>query len=351
MDAPFDRGEIDRASLDATERLRARLSSPPPAPTRPPRQGMFAWALAAGLFVFAAGLLANPWFETAILSRLPFAATVAQPAAGLRAAPALEARLAQLERQLADADAAPTSRMPVERLARTEAKIETSTDQIARESDRIDRLSGQVAGLAGRFDADRARAEIAINAALTAANRAEAMLTLLLVRRAVESGRPLGTLDPALRRGFEARYPGAVKAVATLGMSPVSVATLQRDFNRLRPLIGVQATPMAQAIRQSWWQILADSLSSAVSKPLASGAMRPADRAAQALARGDPISASAAIRQLPTPRQAAVSAWLDAFERWRSGMQGLATLEAASLLGPTAPVGGLAPTAPAVVGE
>ncbi len=351
MEAPFDRGEIDRASLDATERLRARLSSPPVAAARPPRRGVFAWTLAAGLFVFAAGLLANPWFESAIRSRLPFVAPATRPVAASRPAPALEARLVQLERQLADANAAPASRMPVERLARTEAKIETSTDQIARESDRIDRLSGQVASLAGRLDADRARAEIAINAGLTAANRAEAMLTLLLVRRAVESGRPLGTLDPALRRGFETRYPDAVKAVVALGTLPVTVATLQREFNRLRPSIGVQAIPSTQAIRQSWWEILADSLSSAVSKPLASGAMRPSDRAAEALSRGDPVSAAAAIRQLPTPRPAAVSAWLDAFERWRGGMQGLATLEAASLLGPTAPVAAPATAVPPAGGE
>jgi hypothetical protein len=36
MEAPFDRGEVDRASLDATERLRARLSSRPASPSARP---------------------------------------------------------------------------------------------------------------------------------------------------------------------------------------------------------------------------------------------------------------------------------------------------------------------------
>jgi hypothetical protein len=343
MDAPFDRGEIDRASLDATERLRARLSSPPPAAVQSRSGVAFAWVLAAGLFVFAAGLLANPWFETTIRSNLPFAAPPPPPVMALPATPALEARLAQMERQLAETRGSPTARMPAERLARTEAKVENSTDQIARESNRIDRLSTQLAGLIERHDADRARSDSATAAALTAANRAESMLTLLLARRAIESGRALGALDTALRRGFEARYPDAVKAVAALGAAPVTLPALRRDFKRFGPAIGA---PTAIAVRQSWWEVLTGSLSSAVSKPPGNNAAPP-ERAAKALARGDVTTAASQLRRLPAPRDAAVSAWLDSVDRWRAGVQGLAILETASLLGPPEPIAVVAAVPPA----
>ncbi|OYU16083.1 MAG: hypothetical protein CFE37_01665, partial [Alphaproteobacteria bacterium PA4] len=155
MDAPFDRGEVDRASLDATERLRARLAGTPRAAPPPPRRGSLAWIAVAMLFVFALGLIANPWFESTVRSRLPFAAA---PAANTDVA-ALQARIAQLEGR-----APAAAPMPSERLARTEAQIETSTDQIARDAERIDRLTADVAALTATMAADKARGEAAIAA-------------------------------------------------------------------------------------------------------------------------------------------------------------------------------------------
>ncbi len=335
MDAPFDRGEIDRASLDATERLRARLSSPPVTPAAARRTGGLAWIVAGALFVFSVGMIANPWFEANVRGLLPFAvaqtATPPDPVVGV-----LQSRLEQLETQVAASKGGPAARVPAERLARTEAKVETSTDQIARESDRIDRLSNGVAGLTARVDADRARTDAANAAALLAANRAEAMLTLVLVRRAVESGRAFGALDAALRRGFEARYPNAVMSVTALGAAPVTLAGLRRGLSAALPPPG--AGTSAPVSRQSWWDVLTATLSpKTVAAPIAvtSG---PAARASAALARGDIVSAAAEVRRLPPPRSAAVSAWLDSVERLRAGLQGLSTLETASLLGQPDPL-------------
>ena len=92
MNDPFDRSDIGESSLAATERLRARLMTQGPAGSQQSsRRGGFAWAIAAALFAFAAGLIANPWFEQTVRGRLPFVA-----AASSGEADALEKRLAAL---------------------------------------------------------------------------------------------------------------------------------------------------------------------------------------------------------------------------------------------------------------
>lgn len=330
MDAPFDRGEVDRASLDATERLRARLSGRPLAPEARPGRSVLPWLVASLLFVFAVGMIANPWFERSVRSELPFTdAGVAEPAAKAEVA-ALRQRLAKLESR-AGPEGAPA---PVERLARTEAQIETSTDQLAREADRIDKLTGDVAGLAARLDADRERTQAATAAVTAAADRAQAMLLLVVARRAMEAGRPFGSLDPALRASFEARYPDAVKSITALGALPVNLVSLRRDFNAMRPLIG--AAPVVPP-RQNWWDALTGTISAAVSRPADSVVAAAPDAAAAAMARGDLAAAAAHLRRLPPPRPAALVNWLAAYDRLQAGSQALAVLETAMALPPPVP--------------
>ncbi len=331
MDAPFDRGEVDRASLDATERLRARLSSRPPTPPLRAGRSFLPWALFGALLVFVAGMIANPWFETRVRNMLPFTAMIAPKSADSAEIARLRERLARLEPPAA-APSLATVPPPAERLARTEAKIETSSDQIARDAERIDRLTAALAALAVTQQADRARSEAATATAIAAADRAQAMLVLVLVRRAVDTGRPLGPLDDALRRSFGERYPDAVKAVSALGAAPVSLASLRRDFNALRPAIGARVTDQ----RQSWWETLTTTIRAAVSSPVL-GTPQAAPAAA-ALARGDYMAAAIQLRRLPSPPPA-LALWLAAADRLQRGNQALATLEAVSLLAvPVPPV-------------
>ena len=336
MDAPFDRGEVDRASLEATERLRARLSSRPAPPPSRPNRSFLPWVIAGGLFVFIAGMIANPWFEARIRNKLPFAsAAVVKPAESAELA-TLRERMARLEN--------PSAPPPTERLARSEAKIETSSDQIARDAERIDRLTADLAALAASHQADHARAEATTVSAIATAERAQAMLTLVLVRRAVDAGRPLGALDGALRSVFEPRYPDAVRAVAALGTAPVTLTSLRRDFNALRPAIGVR--PIT-AQRQSWWDALTTTITAVVS-PSSTGTPQAApDAAAAALARGDYNAAAVYLRRLPAPPPALVQ-WLAAVDRLQRGSLALTALETASLLAPPIPSGIAAPvtTAP-----
>ncbi len=322
MEPQFDRGEVDRASLEATERLRARLANERlPKPDQRPRSSL-PWVVAGGLFVFSAGMIANPWFEANVRQRLPFAGT---PQAAAPDVTALNKQLADIE---ARADTAEDAAPPSERLARTEAKVETSTDQLAREADRIDRLTGEVASLAARLDADRARDEAAAGQVAAAAARSEAMLVVILARRAVEQGRPLGAIDPVLRRAFDARYPEAVAAVAALGAAPVSMARLELDFAALRSVLG--AGTAAPGARQGWWDTLKQSVRAMVTRD-EPGVAAPAAAAAAALARGDVRAAANHLRRLPAPRPAGVDRWLANADRLATGSAALAILEAAAV--------------------
>ena len=328
MDAPFDRGEVDRASLDATERLRARLAGRPAASAPLRGSSKLPWVVAAMLFVFTAGMIANPWFEDAVRGKLPFVRSAAlAPATVPVEVAALKSRLAQLETRSGPGAAA----APSERMARTEAQLENSTDQIARDSGRIDRLASEVAALSATIAADRARGETAASTAIAAADRAHAMLTLVLVRRSIDSGRSLIGLETALRQSFGGRYPEAVKSVLALGAAPVTLVMLRRDFNALRPAIG--AAP-ATGGRQSWWETLTSTIGTAVSRPAGDAPLTPADAATAALARGDVQAAANYVRRVPPPRAAGLANWIAAADRLQAGSAALATLETAAVLTP-----------------
>jgi hypothetical protein len=326
MDAPFDRGEVDRSSLDATERLRARLASRPLNPAPAPRRSILPWVLAGGLFVFVAGMIANPWFESSVRGRLPFAQGKIVADTGELAA--INERLARIEGVAQVASPV----VQTERLARTEAQIETSTDQLAREATRIDKLTSEVAALSAKLEGEQARGEAAAQTAQVAAERAESMLTLLLTRRAIDAGRPLGALEPPLRRAFDQRYPDAVKAIVALGTAPVTPAGLQRDLKAMSA--GLSGRPAAGA-RVSWWDALTGTISAAIAPSSAgAGPQGPVDSANALMARGDVAGAASQLRRLPGPHPAALTNWLAAVDRWQAGSAALATLETAVVLAP-----------------
>jgi hypothetical protein len=166
----------------------------------------------------------------------------------------------------------------------------------------------------------------------------------VLVRRAIESGRVIGGLDPALRQAFEARYPAAVRSVIALGAMPVTLASLQRDYDAMRPAIG--AHPAADA-KVNWWDTFTTALSSAVTR--SPGGQGPANAAEAALQRGDTITAAALLRKMPAPRPPALSNWLAAADRLQAGTAGLAVLENAILVAPAPVAAPAASVAPAAV--
>ena len=313
MNDPFERSDIGESSLAATERLRARLMTQGTGRQAPaPRRNGVAWAVAAGLFAFAAGLIANPWFEQTVRGRLPFV-----PAAADRPASAvLEKRLAALEQRKPT-----TPAVASERLARTEARVESSNDQIQRDAERIDELNRQLGELMARVAAEEARNAALVATSQGAADRAEALLTVLLLRRAVADGRTLDALLPATRRLFEENYADDVAALAALSATPVTRARLARDLAGLS-----DAGP--GAARPTWWEALSRRVETAFSASEGAG---PVAQAQAALARGDVAAAAAALRRATALRgNAAVRGWLTAADRLLAGETALAALEFAA---------------------
>ncbi|MEI6484818.1 MAG: hypothetical protein WCO11_00970 [Sphingomonadales bacterium] len=311
MNEPFERSDIAESSLAATERLRARLMTPGGTSARTPerRSNALAWAASAALFAFAAGLIANPWFEATVRGRLPFLA--AAPADRPDTA-ALEARLAALE---ARRPTAPV--VAAERLARTEARVESSTDLIQRDAQRIDALTARLAEMSGRLAAEEARTAAITATAQGAADRAEAMLTVLLLRRAVDDGRPLDALLPAARRLFEAGYGAEVTALQAFSAAPVTEAALARQ-------LGALADGGAAGTRLNWWAALTRRVEAAFSTDNAAG---PVARAQAAMRRGDLAGAAVSLRRSPA---AGVRPWLAAADRLLAVRAALSALEAAA---------------------
>ncbi|WP_310475849.1 hypothetical protein [Sandarakinorhabdus sp.] len=312
MNEPFDRNEIGESSLAATERLRARLMTPGPARSQPARRGSgVAWAAALAMLALAVGLIANPWFEQTVRSRLPFV-----QAENTSDTAALDQRLAALEQRKPTAPAVAS-----ERLARTEARVESSTDQIQRDAERIDELNRQLAQLGARLAAEEARDAAVVATAQGAADRAEAMLTVLLLRRAVEDGRAYDALLPATRRLFQEQHADEVTVLEALSAAPVTRSRLARDLAGLS-----DAGP--GAARPNWWEALASRVETVFATREGAG---PVAQAQAAMASGNVTAAAAALRRSKALRgNGTVRGWLAAAERLTAGEAALVALEASA---------------------
>jgi hypothetical protein len=323
MNEPFERSDIGEATVAATERLRARLMTAGAGKTEPKRRGNgLAWAVAATLLAFAGGLIANPWFEQSVRGRLPF--LPAEPAV---ATAAIEQRLSALEQRRQGAPV-PAS----ERLARTEARVESSTDQIQRDAQRIDELNRQLAQLSARVAAEEARDAAVVAAVQVSADRAESLLTILLLRRAVADGRPLEALLPATHRLFEANYGDEVTALEALSAAPVTRVQLARELAGLADAAPGRARP-------DWWRAFMRRVETSFSARPGDG---PVAQAQTVMAHGDVAAAAAALRRSTALRgNGKVRGWLAAADRLTAGEAALMTLEAAAAA--PVPAGAAAP--------
>ena len=332
-DSP-DRNDVDRATLDATARLRARLAAENARaqPTRKP--AIWPWMIAGGLFVFTAGMLANPLFERTVRGQLPFLAAENAHDAEIDR---LGDRLAKLEKQ---PGATKPEEVPDERLVRTETGLLSARDLINRDARRIDTLTKDIASLSARLAAEQARREATTGTAEAAAARAEAMLTLVMVRSALADGRPLGALEGALNRLFGATQPQVVAAITAVGERPPTRDGLAARLDAFGSALGQRGTGQ----RLGWWQALGHSVSALVGSADDPVLLRVADAQAR-LASGDLAAATAQVRRLPAAQRRAARGWLDDADRLLAAERALATLEAGTLDALASPV--LAPVTPA----
>jgi hypothetical protein len=300
--------QLDRLaarSLAASERSQG---GPPPAPKR----SILPWLLTTAAVAFALGLIANPWFESAVRSRLPaqfqHPSVVADPAVTGRV-DALEARVAQLESKPATVTAMPA---PDELAARL-------TDL---EADAM-RLAAADLGAAARME------QLASAASSSAAGQGEvkALFLLSAARRFVEAGRPFGALERMVTAGFSARDPVATEALAAWSAAPHSRGSLKARLHGPVPAASVALPQQA-----GWWDRLVARLSGVVQvrgEEAQAADSETRDKALDALAAGDLARAIAIFDMAPPSR--ARDLWLADARRLLAAEQALDSLETALL--------------------
>ncbi|MDB5697165.1 MAG: hypothetical protein JWN21_2708 [Sphingomonas bacterium] len=186
-------------------------------------------------------------------------------------------------------------------------------------------LAGQIAALEARSAALSASASAAGGQAV----RAEALLTAVAARRALDRGVPLGALDAQLLSRFGQTQPRAVALVRAAAREPVTLEELRQGLDAV-------GTNAAAGVRQGWIDSLRRELGTlVVLRQVGTTSQLPTDRLARArrlLAAGQVEAARAEVAQLPGADDAA--GWLTAARRYVLARQALDALETAALAVP-----------------
>jgi hypothetical protein len=171
------------------------------------------------------------------------------------------------------------------------------------------------------------------------ADRAEGLLVAFAARRAIDRGVALGYIETLLRQRFAATEPQSVATVLTVARAPVTVQSLQKQFQEIAPHLsgGGQG--------QSWWGAFKTELAGLVTiRRENTPSTQPAERlrrAGQSLEAGQVEVALLEVLRLPGHERA--EPWIANARRYVAAHRALDRLESAALLEPRAP---LPPPAP-----
>jgi hypothetical protein len=196
-------------------------------------------------------------------------------------------------------------------------------------------LAARQAALAGQIATLEARATALAGSATAAggqAARAEALLTTVAARRALERGLPLGALDPQLAARFGVSQPRPLAAIREAARQPVTLEELRQGLDALGPVLATGAN-------RGWLESLRQELRTlVVLRRAGTPSPLPADRLARArrqLDMGQVEAARAEVARLPGAGQA--GNWLAAARRYVLAHQALDQLELAALGGQAQP--------------
>jgi hypothetical protein len=311
-------------------------------------RALLPWLLAMALAMFLVGMLASPWFEQNVRSRLPgvlhrpdvgaISAKVEQQAGTLAAldtrVTALEARRSEVEPAAAaipalNDPAAVAAAAPTTAAAALETRVEALERASARDATRLDNLSAELASLNVRLGALGASASDSIAAAAESAEKARGVLLVAAARRAIDEGQSLAVLEPALRRYFGGDNAQAVERLLTASRTAPTLDTLRRRFAQLRPTL-LAGEPSGDG----WWDRLVAGIADVVTVRRSIGdanSRRVADMVAR-LDRGDVAGALVLLRRMPVDSQRAARDWRIDADAYASARDALQQLEAAVLL-------------------
>jgi len=185
-----------------------------------------------------------------------------------------------------------------------------------------------------RLEERLALLDLQSRAAVGNADRAEGLLVAFAARRAIDRGVALGYIETLLRQRFAATEPQAVATILTLARQPVTVQSLQKEFQEVAPHLsgGGQA--------QSWWGAFRTEMAGLVTiRRENTPSTQPAERlrrAGQSLEAGQVEVALLEVLRLPGHERA--DKWIANARRYVAAHRALDRLESAALLEPRAPV-------------
>lgn len=166
------------------------------------------------------------------------------------------------------------------------------------------------------------------------ADRAEGLLVAFAARRAIDRGVALGYIETLLRQRFAATEPQAVATVLTVARAPVTVQSLQKQFQEVAPHLsgGGQG--------QTWWAAFRTEMAGLVTiRRENTPSTQPAERlrrAGQSLESGQVEVALLEVLRLPGHERA--DPWIANARRYVASHRALDRLESAALLEPRAPM-------------
>ncbi len=262
--------------------------------------------LALPLAAFLAGLAAMGWLLARWGTAAAFLGVAPAPPAIVEPAP----QAMTLERE--PAVAAPAEAPAGERLV-----IDPETTR------RVNRLEERLALL-----------DLQSRTAVGNADRAEGLLVAFAARRAIDRGVTLGYIETLLRQRFAATEPQAVATVLTVARQPVTVQSLQKQFQEVAPHLsgGGQG--------QSWWGAFKTEMAGLITiRRENTPSTQPAERlrrAGQSLEAGQVEVALLEVLRLPGHERA--DPWIANARRYVASHRALDRLESAALLEPRAPL-------------
>lgn len=196
-------------------------------------------------------------------------------------------------------------------------------------------LDARESALAARLDALELQLRQADESARNAAvysTQAERLMVAAAVRRAIERGQPLGSLEQQLRARFGAAHGEAVGAIVAAAADPLTLEDLRLALDTIAPRLG---TGPDDGVWERFRAYVADLF---VLRQADMPSPRPADRlrrARRALAEGNVEAAIAEIAHMPGVANA--QGWTSAATRYVKARKALDEIEKAAAATPPKP--------------
>lgn len=337
----------------------------------PRRSSGWPWAITGIAIAFAAGLLANPWFEAEVRSRLPeplrrFGAADAAGGASGEQLARLEARLAQLEARpageggdlqpLYDRIAAlearagavpPGSDAPLSaavadaglapRIAALEARLATIDQTVTTAAAQAQTLQNAHAQLDTRVTQFATETKTQLDSLQAQGAQARTLVLAAAIRRALDSGQPIGGAVNVLAQSLGQDDPNVAALQAVANGAPTLRQLRQRLENR-------KAAALAKASPETsgpWYERIGASLRSLVQvrRADAPASAMTGDAASQLeamdrrLAQGDLSGALAVGEALQPQVRSQIEPVLVEMRALVAARQALSRVEAAALAG------------------